>query len=211
LNRGLLPIDYYALPEQITEEFGRDALTLSTTHPASIVGAPSGDIALAVAPPKVDLRMRSEARQYAAKAKAVAVRRVSNHRIIAMIEIVSPGNKNSRTGLDAFVRKALALGVHLLVIDLFPPTPRDPQGMHRAIWGDDCGEDFVLPSDRPLTCVAYLAGVGAEAFVQFASVGTMLPKMPLFLTPEVYVEVPLQPTYDAAFDSMPEFWRRALT
>jgi hypothetical protein len=126
--------------------------------------------------------MRSEARQYAAKAKAVAIRHVTNHRIVAMIEVVSPGNKNSQTGLDAFVRKAreaLALGVHLLVIDLFPPT--------------------------------YLAGVGAEAFVQFASVGATLPKMPLFLTPDVYVEVPLQPTYDAAFDAMPEFWRRVLT
>ncbi len=25
-------------------------------------------------------------------------------------------------------------GVHLLVVDLFPPTPRDPHGIHKAIW-----------------------------------------------------------------------------
>jgi hypothetical protein len=138
LNRGLLPADYYALPEQIAGDFGPDVLTLSTTHPAQSTDAPSGGIALAVAPPKVDLRMRSEARQYAARAKAVVIRHVTNHRVIAMIEVVSPGNKNSQTGLDAFVRKArgaLAAGVHLLVIDLFPPGPRDPQGIHRAIWG----------------------------------------------------------------------------
>lgn len=64
LNRGLLPSDYYALPEQIAGEFGPDVLTLSTSHPASNAGTPSGGIALAVAPPKVDLRMRSEARAH---------------------------------------------------------------------------------------------------------------------------------------------------
>jgi hypothetical protein len=58
--------------------------------------------------------------------------------------------------------------------------------------------------------VAYLAGVGAEAFVQFVAAGASLPKMPLFLTTEVYVEAPLQPTYDAAFEAMPEYWRRVL-
>lgn len=26
--------------------------------------------------------------------------------------------------------------MHVLVIDLFPPTPRDPQGIHQAIWSE---------------------------------------------------------------------------
>jgi hypothetical protein len=154
--------------------------------------------------------MKSEARQYAAKAKAVVIRHVGQHRIVAMIEIVSPGNKNSQAAMAAFVRKAreaLASGVHLLIVDLFPPTSRDPQGMPWAIWEKDCGDDYALPPDKPLTCVGYVAGALAEAFVEFLAVGQSLPDMPLFLTPEVYVLVPLQSAYDLALDAMPQYWK----
>src|SRR5262245_9922294 len=146
LNRGLLPADYYALPEQIAGGLGPDVLTLrrpggNGTPPA---GLPDGGVALALAPPKVRIRMHSEANRYAARAKVVTVRHVSNHQVVAMVEIISPGNKNNQNGLNAFVRKAheaLAAGIHLLLIDLFPPSPRDPQGIHRAVWGEECGAD----------------------------------------------------------------------
>src|SRR5450432_2471602 len=75
LNRGLLPPEYYALPEQIAGNFGPDVLTLNVT-PAPTETWPSGGIALETAPPKVDLRIRSESGRYAAKAKAVVVRHV---------------------------------------------------------------------------------------------------------------------------------------
>ena len=58
--------------------------------------------------------------------------------MIAMCEIVSPGNKNSRHGLRSFVEKAayvLRAGIHLVILDLFPPGPRDPQGIHKAHLG----------------------------------------------------------------------------
>ena len=167
LNRGLLPAEYYALPEQIASGLGPDVLTLrgpsSNGTPAGI-GSPSGGVALAVAPPKVRIRMRPEANQYAAKAKGVAIRHVSNHKVVALIEIVSPGNKNNQNGLNSFVRKAreaLAADIHLLIVDLFPPGPRDPQGLHREIWGDDCGADYVLPADKRLACISYVGGPGA--------------------------------------------------
>jgi hypothetical protein len=35
--------------------------------------------------------------------------------------------------------------------------------------------------------------------------------MPLFLTPEVYVSVPLEATYLAAWEGMPEYWRDVLS
>jgi len=98
-----------------------------------------------------------------------------------------------------------------LLIDLFPPSPRDPQGIHRAVWGDDCGPDYALPEDKCLTCVSYIGGANAEAFVEFAVVGDPLPPMPLFLTPEEYVSVPLEATYQAAWESMPAYWRDVLT
>jgi hypothetical protein len=216
LNRGLLPAAYYALPEQLAGGLGPDVLTLrrpgsNGTPPA--MAPPDGGVALAVAPPRVRIRMRSEANRYAAKAKAVTIRHVSNHQVVAMVEIVSPGNKNNQNGLNAFVRKAreaLAAGIHLLLVDLFPPGSRDPQGIHRAVWGEDCGEDYVLPEGKPLTCVAYVGGAGAEAFVELVAVGDALPDMPLFLTAEVYVLVPLEATYQSAWEGMPAYWRDVL-
>jgi hypothetical protein len=217
LNRGILPSAYYALPEQFAGGLGPDVLALrksaaNGTTPAE--GMPDGGVALALAPPKVRIRMGSEANRYAAKAKAVAIRHMSNHQVVAMVEIVSPGNKNGQNGLSVFVRKAqevLAAAVHLLIIDLFPPSPRDPQGIHRAIWGDDCDADYTLPSDKPLTCVAYIGGSGAEAFIEHVAIRDTLPDMPLFLTPDVYVLVPLEATYQAAWEGMPGYWRDVLT
>ena len=217
LNRGLLPTEYYALPEQMAGGLGPDILTLRRpggNGTPTDLGIPNGGVALAVAPPKVRIRMRSEANQYAAKANVVAIRHVSNHQVVAMVEIVSPGNKNNQNGLNSFVRKAreaLAAGIHLLILDLFPPGPRDPQGLHREIWGDDCGPDYALSPDKQLACISYVGGPGAEAFIEPITVGDTLPDMPLFLTPEVYVSVPLEPTYQSAWESLPAFWRDVLT
>jgi hypothetical protein len=116
--------------------------------------------------------------------------------------------------LRAFVRKAhesLAAGIHLLLVDLFPPSPRDPQGIHREVWGEDGGETYAPPPDKPLTCVAYVGGASAEALIEPVAVGDVLPEMPLFLTPEVYVPVPLEPTYQSAWEGMPAYWRDVLT
>jgi hypothetical protein len=66
--------------------------------------------------------------------------------------IVSPGNKCGTHALQDFVNKSLAYldqGIHLLVIDLFPPTSRDPQGIHKAIWQEVTDEPFELP-DMPV-------------------------------------------------------------
>lgn len=217
LNGGLLPGGYYALPEQLAGGLGPDVLTLR--QPGSPIAPPvseplEGGIALATAPPQVRLRMGSEANRYAAKAKAVFIRYVSRHQVVAMVEIVSPGNKNNQNGLNAFAnkaREALAAGIHLLIVDLFPPSARDPQGIHREVWGDDCAADYALPEDQPLTCVAYLAGSAAEAFIEWVGVGEALPDMPLFLTSETYVSVPLELTYQAAWQGMPSYWREVLT
>ena len=68
------------------------------------------------------------------------------------MEIVSPGNNNNQHGLNAFARKAreaLAAGVHLPLVDLFPPDPRDPQGIRPVVWGEDGGEAYALPRTSP--------------------------------------------------------------
>jgi hypothetical protein len=102
-------------------------------------------------------------------------------------------------------------GVHLLVVDLFPPGPRDPQGIHPPIWEGLVGEsDFVLPADAPLTLAAYVGGDRPEAFIEPRAVGNPLAEMPLFLTPGVYVPAPLEATYRSAWEGLPAFWRGVL-
>lgn len=102
-------------------------------------------------------------------------------------------------------------GIHLLVIDLHPPTPRDPQGLHPAIWAEFADSTFTLPPDKRLTLVSYaVEGALKRAFVESVAVGDALPSMPLFLTPEAHVLVPLEATYRTAFEAVPRRWREVL-
>lgn len=213
MNAGLLPPDHYALAEQIAGGYGPDVLTLEgpTARPES--DDPGGAIALATAQPKVSYRAKTEADIYAAKANRVAVRHVTDHRVVAVIEIVSPGKKSTRGAIRTFAEKAAELlrgGVHLMIIDLFPPGPRDPQGIHRRIWEELDEPHFELPKDRPLTLASYIGGLTQEAFVEPVAVGGSLPQMPLFLTANVYVQVPLEETYQSAWRAVPAVWQKAL-
>lgn len=216
LIRGLLPPEYYALVEQVAGGLGPDVLTLKrpSTSPVPPGGSPAGT-SLATAPPRAEFRLRgSEVEQYAAKAKAVVIRHRSNHQVVAVIEVVSPGNKNNRHGLRSFVSKALELldgGVHLLIIDLFPPGPRDPQGIQKAIWDELSENDFVLPEGTPLSLGAYIAGQCPDAFIRTAAVGRPVPEMPLFLEPDIYIPLDLEPTYQAAWADVPPIWQEVLT
>jgi hypothetical protein len=215
LNQGLLPPDYYALAEQVTGNMIPDVLTLArkVAGPLDRPDAPSGGgLAVATAPPKVRFHAQKELDEYAGLAKTVVIRHRSGHRIIAMIEIVSPGNKSGQTDFAAFVLKAeqaLRAGIHLLIVDLFPTTARDPEGIHRAIWGEGEG-DFALPKSKRLTCVSYVGYPGVSVYLEPVSHGDKLPTMPVFLTREVYVPVPLEETYCSAWDAVPAIWQEAL-
>jgi hypothetical protein len=217
LNLGILPPPYYALAEQITGNLGPDVLTLSRPVSGSLATADAGvegGIAAAKSPPKTRYHARTEVDVYARKAKTVAIRHTSNHQLIAMIEIVSPWNKNSQSDLAAFVQKAeqvLLAGIHLLIVDLFPTTARDLDGIHSAIPGERRGGDFALPPDKRLTCVSYVGYPGVEVFLEPVAVADKLPRMPLFLSPEKYVFVALEETYYSAWEAVPAFWQEVLT
>jgi hypothetical protein len=93
LNRGLLPPDHYTLAEQIAGGLGPELLTLKGPSKGGAPDPnPPGAVALATAPPKVYYRPSAEIDIYATKAKAVVIRHTSGHRVIAVVEIVSPGN-----------------------------------------------------------------------------------------------------------------------
>jgi hypothetical protein len=143
----------------------------------------------------------------------VTIRHTSGHRIVALIEILSPGNKASTADLEDFVRKArdaIRAGIHLTVIDLLPPGPNDPEGIHGAIVAAVSGETYELPEEEPLTFVSYAASDSPVAYLQHPVVGDELPVLPLFLTPELYVELPLEATYVTAWADVPVFWREVI-
>ncbi|HET6882767.1 MAG TPA: DUF4058 family protein [Pirellulales bacterium] len=213
LNAGRLPPDYYALVEQVSGGRWPDVLTLQAPPRRSTLPEPRGGLMLDDAPPQVQFRQKAEGDLYAAKASAVVIRHVSGHEVVAIVEVVSPGNKSSRSRLDEFVGKAVEIlraGIHLLIVDLFPPGPRDPEGIHKAIWDEFIENDFALPAGKPLTLAAYAAGDYPEAFVEPLAVGDRLPDMPLFLSSEIYVPVPLEATYQPAWEAMPTYWREFL-
>jgi hypothetical protein len=197
LNRGLLPPGYAAYSDLRVEGYEPDVVSIDAGGPHA-----RGGQAVAEVPPSARqvAQVRTEAAAYALRANRISIRHEFG-RVVAIIEIVSPGNKESKYDLDAFLAKSVAFlrrGVNLLIIDLFPPTRRDPQGPHQAIWGLLTDEPFALrPEDKPLTVAGYDTGDPLTA-------DDPLPDAPLFLAPGWYVSVPLERTYITSWEATPE-------
>jgi Protein of unknown function (DUF4058) len=220
LNEGRLPPGYYALAEQIAGDIGPDVLTLEIEVPNGGDRSPNvlpdetpNGGAVSVAEPKARFKAETEMDWYASKQNTLVIHHSSGDEIVALIEIVSSGNKSSRHALRSFVDKAasaLYRGYHLLILDIYPPGPRDPNGIHGAIWEEIADASFLLPPDKPLTLVSYSAGPKKRAFIEPTAVGDLLVDMPLFLQPGVHILVPLEATYGTAWNHLPQRWRQVL-
>jgi hypothetical protein len=221
LNSGLLPGGYYAMAEQHAAGGIADVLALEHSEPSGgrrSAGRAKGNggVALLEAPPKVAVTEKAGGPAwYATQRKTLTVRHTSGDTIVAMIEIVSPGNKVSHEKLVEFVhkaREAVGRGIHLLIVDLFHPGSFDPQGIHgelRLALGLD-GEDGHWPvRGKPLALAAYDA-IEPCAYVEPVALGDTMIDMPLFLKPRRYINVPLEQTYLAAYRGVPQRWRRVI-
>ena len=82
LNAGLLPADYYALPEQQAAGFGPDVLTLQGES-TSVVHQDGGGVLLEE--PQVRLVAESDQEFYRQKQKSVVVRHVTGDRMVAVV------------------------------------------------------------------------------------------------------------------------------
>ncbi|HTN01765.1 MAG TPA: DUF4058 family protein [Planctomycetaceae bacterium] len=209
LNSGALPANYYALSEQIAAGVGPEILSLESRLPTN----PEVQKTLTQSRPVTLFTAETATEFYRRKKSSVVVRHVSGDRMVAVLEIVSPGNKSTRDAFRAFVNKACELlehRIHRLLIDPFPPTKRDPEGIHAAIWGEVSDNLFQPPADKPLTLVAYETGLTTRACIEPFAVDDALRDMPLYLEPDRYVMTPLEQTYATAFAAMPLRWRRVL-
>ena len=219
LNEGLLPDPYYALGEQRAGDTGPDVLALREMNgPMDLPHAESngdGMVAVAIAPPRVHLAQEAslEAAFYLAKRRTLVIRHATGDRIVALVEIVSPANKHNRSAVEDFVNKvasALKEGIHVMVIDPFPPGRHDPQGLHGILW-EQLGEPhYEPPADLPLALVSYCAKSPITAYVEPTRVGLPLTEMPLFLTKTHYIRTPLEATYLQSWAGVPQRWQRVI-
>ena len=127
LNRGSLAAGYFAMTDQRVRRAGTGRDHRSGGR-CGVSGAAGGRRRPSACPADCAGRIRRGA--YASKANRILVRHQLGP-VVAVIEVVSPGNKDSRHAIRAFTAKAIEFlrsGISLVLVDLFPPTPRDPAG-----------------------------------------------------------------------------------
>lgn len=216
LNRGLLPPGLAALVEQRAGTKEPDVLAIETWNGLSNrTGGLNEDLEGGVVTkerPTTTIMYRSSEEIYAARANRITIRHHLGE-IVAIIEIVSPGNKDKRSAVSDFVEKVVDFirsGVHVLIVDLFPPTPRDPNGLHKLIWDEISDEEFEFPAGQDRLLASYQAGREKTAYLEPLAIGETMPDMPLFLTPDLHIKVPLEETYRATWESLPKELRNAV-
>jgi hypothetical protein len=211
LNAGGLPGGYFAMMEQRANGPVPDVLAIELPPPPTQAPSESDGVAVAVAPPKARFVVKTDAAVYARKARRITVRDELGE-VVTIVEIVSPGNKDTENSIKSFSRKMaefLLHGVNLVVVDVFPPSDRDPQGIHKSIWDAVHEEPFELPDDKRLTAAGYCAD-DLTGYIEPFAVGDMLPDVPLFLRGGRYVPCPLEASYQTTWAVMPPPIKRLL-
>src|SRR5207248_6320 len=154
---------YYALAEPVATRMQTDVLTLRAPTPTLRPAPGQGAVAVAEAPPQAHLVARPDPkrkpRRPTRRGRHLVVRHVSGHQVVALVEIVTPSNKDRKQhvrDLAGKVVRSLEAGVHVLLLDLLPPGPHDPGGLHGAVWSWFDTGSYEPPPDSPLTLVSYL-------------------------------------------------------
>lgn len=204
MSGGMLPDGYYVHLERHFGRFESDILTLSTP-PASRNGTPrggdgdrGGGVAVAVKRPRAGARLSASP----VKQSTLAVRRVGTDRVVALIELASPSNKDRAASVTAYVEKAKAAlehGVHVVHLDMLPPTPHVPANLSSAIWDAVDGRDYPFDPAKPFAADSFVADRVNEVYANSLGLGDEWPDTPLFLDAETYIELPLAATYAQAF------------
>ena len=133
----------------------------------------------------------SEEDSYAAKADRIAIYNPLGD-VVAVIELVSPGNKNARHAIRSFVDKTLDLLSQGINPDRrpFPPEQTRPARIHKVIWDEIRGGAVRAPTRQATDPLAYSAGVPKKAFVEPVAGGDTLSDMPVLLDPATYILAP---------------------
>jgi hypothetical protein len=193
LNGSALPRGYLARVEQYVGPVS--ALEVESSKTTGRGPGLRLESTATIDPPRFDVRRQ----------RRIAIFSARDERRLAVIEVVSPGNKDAERRTRWFEEKlldCLASGLHVLLIDLLPATPIAP-GLAAAV-ARDLGCEAVPEDGQAVTsfeCQARPPVV--RVYHQPVNVGKPLPSSPLFLEPGWAVEVPLESTYEASFAWLP--------
>jgi Protein of unknown function (DUF4058) len=122
-------------------------------------------------------------------------------RLLAVIELISPGNKDRDESRRAFAAKCAAylqVGVGVLIVDIVTNRHANLHNELIHLMGQE--ERFALPVDPPLYAVAYRPARREdvnqiEMWPAMFAVGGTLPLLPLALRRTGFVPVDLEATY----------------
>jgi hypothetical protein len=125
-------------------------------------------------------------------------------RLVAAIELVSPGNKDRDGQRQAFAIKCasyLCRGISLIVIDIVTSRRANLHNEIMRLLGH--GEQFTLSAETDLYAVAYRPIVRElreqiEIWPSLLEIGNTLPLLPLALNAELCLPIDLEASYAAA-------------
>ena len=201
LNGGVLPAGYFAMVEHHSGVYIPDVVAFSTAGPAPAAGGNGAT----VTEPRTERQEVLPHKRAARPRRRVTVR--TARRVVAVVEIVSPGNKDRAKAVREFAEKVADLvagGIHVAVVDILPPGRFDPGGMHPPVCKVlKAGAGAAPPADRPLTFAGYRAGPPPVAYLGYAAVGQPIPEVPLFLHGDAHVALPLEETYMTNYTRLP--------
>lgn len=212
LNNGWLPSSYFSMTETLTQWRGPHLVQLPEP---TVVRKAADDVGRSLSAfdvsPRVWAEVESMSADYAEK--AISVRPSETHHPVAAILFVTEANKRSSYRSRVFIERAVDIvrsGIHAAIIDLFATSDHVSFDVQHEIWRELMPEPLVRPANQPLCAISYRNGWTRTAYVQPSMVGDTLPELPLFISSDTYVPLPLEETYSTAWAALPEAVRRTI-
>lgn len=206
LNQTVLPSDYFAEPEiSLGPELEIDVATLELLRPE---GAGTETATAVWSPPRPKITAKIDL----ARLDSYEIRvyqDVGGAELRAAIGLISPANKDRAGSRRTFAAKCagyLRHGIAVVIVDIVTARAAN---LHAELF-DTLGvksRQRLWRSPTGLYAVAYRAvtvrkSPRVEAWPERLAVGAVLPVMPLWLTPELCVPVPLEESYEVTRRSL---------
>lgn len=200
LNTSVLPAGYEARTEEYVGPYEADIVALE-------VGAGSSEAVRGSGGTLVPTLTIDRPRFLVHREHRLALYSARDERRVAVVEVISRGNKNSQVRVEWFGRKLLEYienGLNLTILDVLPPTRLVPDGFASGL-ARSLGTAVGLPQTA-LQATSFECDAEPPRVRVYAAelrVAQALPDVPLFLDQEVHVAGPLESTYVETVSGLP--------
>ena len=198
LNRHVLPDVYFAAPNV---QFGaRVEIDVGTFEAAHTPDHASGSLATLIS--AVDPATITLPAIFPDTIEVVVLNQEGGPQLVAVVELVSPSNKDRPESRRAFAAKMatyLYQGISLVVVDIVTSRSANLHNEWIALTEAHCGR-MHEPTETPLYTNAYRpvqrkGQAEIDVWLYPLRTGARLPSVPLFLRADVCVVLPLEDTY----------------